>query len=82
MALACMSCPSVASGPSVRRHAASPPWSSVAFSFARCIGRLAATTSGWRIDAIAGNGGGCSLLDLLCSAGVLILSTLLASPPR
>ncbi|KAF7060519.1 hypothetical protein CFC21_067307 [Triticum aestivum] len=82
MALSCMSCPSVASGPSVRRHAASPPWSSVAFSFARCIGRSAAAASGWRIDAIAENGGGCSLLDLLCSAGVLILSALLASPPR
>ncbi|KAM3330989.1 hypothetical protein ACQJBY_027217 [Aegilops geniculata] len=82
MALSCMSCPSVASGPFVRRHAASPPWSSVAFSFARCIGRSVAAASGWRIDAIAENGGGCSLLDLLCSAGMLILSALLASPPR
>lgn len=57
MALSCMSCPSVASGPSVRRHAASPPWSSVAFSFARCIGRSATAASGRRIDAIAENGG-------------------------
>ncbi|KAM3209698.1 hypothetical protein ACQJBY_064023 [Aegilops geniculata] len=82
MALSCMSCPSVASGPSMRWHAASPPWLFVSFSFARCIGRSADAASGWRIDAVAGNGGGCSLLDLLCSAGVLILSALLASPPR
>ncbi|KAF7060590.1 hypothetical protein CFC21_067375 [Triticum aestivum] len=82
MALSCMSCPSVASGPSMRRHAESLPWSFAAFSFARCIGRSAAAASGWRIDAVAGNGGGWSLLDLLCSARVLILSVLLASPPR
>ncbi|XP_048552259.1 uncharacterized protein LOC125532145 isoform X2 [Triticum urartu] len=28
----------------------------VAFSFARCVGRSAAAASGWRIDAVAGNG--------------------------
>ncbi|KAF7020987.1 hypothetical protein CFC21_034012 [Triticum aestivum] len=82
MALSCMSCPSVASGPSVHRHAESPPWSFITFSFASCIGRSAAAASGWRIDAVAGSGAGCSLLDLLCSAKVLILSVLLASPPR
>jgi hypothetical protein len=86
MALSCMRCPAAAAGGSavVRRAAgpSPPPSSSLAFSFARC-GRSAAAAvaaAGWRIDAVAGQGGG--LLVWTCCAvacGVSILSALFTS---
>jgi hypothetical protein len=65
MALSCMRCPTVAAASVSARRAAGPPApASAVVSFARCgFGRSAAAARGWRIDAVAPQGGACGFFS-------------------